>query len=97
MANKKPTMKEVKTVIDNMLIHMSYLDIGLKRLDSALSSYIEFNGNKDEWIKWVQEKAEQLQKEENESRTDKSGDSTGGTGDTETGKQASPKQNKKTK
>ena len=47
MANKKPTMKEVKTVIDNMLIHMSNLDIGLKRLESALSIYIEFNGNKD--------------------------------------------------
>ena len=47
MANKKPTMKEVKTVIDNILIHMSNLDKGLRGLDSALSSYIEFKKDRD--------------------------------------------------
>ena len=91
MANKKPTMKEVKTVIDNILIHMSNLDKGLRGLDSALSSYIEFKKDRDKWMKWLDNKTKQLEKEANESNSKKSGDSSGGTRTTKTRKQTSSK------
>ena len=91
MANKKPTMKEVKTVIDNILIHMSNLDKGLRGLDSALSSYIEFKKDRDKWMKWLDKKTKQLEKEANESNSKKSGDSSGGTRTTKTRKQTSSK------
>ena len=91
MANKKPTMKEVKTVIDNILIHMSNLEKGLRGIDSALSSYIEFKNDKDKWIKWIEERTKQLEKEANESGSKKSGDSSGGVGAAKTRKETSSK------
>ena len=91
MANKKPTMKEVKKVIDNILIHMSHLEKGLRGLDSALSSYIEFKKDRDKWMKWLDKKTKQLEKEANESNSKKSGDSSGGTRTTKTRKQTSSK------
>ena len=68
MSNKKPTMKEMKNVVSNILIHMSELHNNLRSLDGAVSSYIEFNGNKDKWVKWVEKKQKQLEKEDNESK-----------------------------
>ena len=94
MANKKPTMKEVKTVIDNILIHMSSLEKGLRGLDSALSSYIEFRGDKDKWIEWIEKRTKELEREANESKSNKSGDSSGGAGTGKTGDKASEKQDK---
>ena len=87
-------MKEVKTVIDNVLIHMSNLDKGLRGLDNALSSYIEFNGDKDKWIKWIEKRTKELEREANESKSNKSGDSSGGTGAGKTRDKASKKQDK---
>ena len=91
MPNKKPTMKEVKTVIDNILIHMSSLEKGLRGLDSALSSYIEFKKDRDKWLKWIEERTEKLKKEANESRSKESRNSSGGTGATKVGKQTPSK------
>ena len=51
MANKKkPTMMEMKTVINNILITLSQQNQNIQQLDAALSSYIDYKGDKENWI-----------------------------------------------
>ena len=51
MANKKkPTMMEMKTVINNILITLSQQNQNIQQLDAALSSYIDYKGDKEKWI-----------------------------------------------
>ena len=69
MAGKKPTMSEMKNVVSNMLIHMSELENGMRNLDAALSSYIEFNGNRDKWMKWIEDKKKEQKEKQNESKS----------------------------
>ena len=54
--NKKPTMMEVKNVINNMLMEMQRMQSSIYAIDSALASYVEFRKNTDEWNKWVDKK-----------------------------------------
>jgi|3_EtaG_2_1085321.scaffolds.fasta_scaffold378375_2 hypothetical protein len=54
--NKKPTMMEVKTAINNILVEMSHMSQTMRAIDSALASYVEFKGDEDKWRKWVQKK-----------------------------------------
>tara|TARA_R100000742_G_C4261404_1_gene79196 strand:- start:337 stop:564 length:228 start_codon:yes stop_codon:yes gene_type:complete len=42
-SGKKPTMKEVKNVINNVLIHMSDLNRHVQQLDGLLFKYIKYN------------------------------------------------------
>lgn len=60
MAKRKPTMKEVKIAIDNIIIHMSNMQRELSRMDSALASYVEFKGDEKQWPKWLEKKMEEL-------------------------------------
>ena len=60
MAKRKPTMKEVKTAIDNIIIHMSNMQREMTRLDSAVASYVEYKGDSKKWPKWLEKKMEKL-------------------------------------
>ena len=77
MANKrKPTIMEVKNAINNMIGFMTEMDRNIKHIDSALSNYIDFKGDKKDWLKWLEEK---INKEElNGSSPKESGESSGG-------------------
>ena len=48
MANKKPTMNQVKNVINNILYEIDTIHKGIMKLDGVLSSYIDFMDNKKE-------------------------------------------------
>ena len=54
--NKKPTMMEVKTAINNILVEMSHMSRTMRALDSALASYVEFKGDEKKWRKFVEKK-----------------------------------------
>ena len=54
--SKKPTLMEVKNVINNMLKFMTDMQIDIRKVDSALSSYIEYKGDKDGWMQSVRDK-----------------------------------------
>tara|TARA_Y100001973_G_C5186108_1_gene327929 strand:- start:1039 stop:1257 length:219 start_codon:yes stop_codon:yes gene_type:complete len=64
-SKKKPTMNEVRNVINNILIDLSHFRNAISRLDGVISSYIDFNGNKEEWVKFVESKIEKDKKEDN--------------------------------
>ena len=64
-SKKKPTMNEVRNVINNILIDLSHFRNAISRLDGVISSYIDFNGNKEEWVKFVENKIEKDKKEDN--------------------------------
>jgi len=51
--NKKPTMMEVKTAINNILMELSHISRTMRAIDSALGSYVEFKGDTNKWHKWV--------------------------------------------
>ena len=67
--SRKPTMKEVKIAIDNILGYMSDLQRGIQRIDSAFGSYIEFKKDKDKFNKWLTKEMEKL-RNENSERTE---------------------------
>lgn len=81
MKKKKPTMKEVKTVMDNALVHMSNQEQRIElnerkiaRLDSVMARYIEYNEHIEGFGKWLEEKV----KEESNGQSDKSSNDGGG-------------------
>ena len=103
--NFAPKIKEVFKLIEKDLASIKedigYLGQALTNLDGAFCSYIDFNGNSEEWKKDIMKKAEEIQKlnkskEKNidDSGSKKSGDSSRGTGTVKISKQASEKQNK---
>ena len=89
--NFAPKIKEVFKLIEKDLASIKedigYLGQALTNLDGAFCSYIDFNGNSEEWKKDIMKKAEEIQKlnkskEKNidDSGSKKSGDSSRGTG-----------------
>tara|TARA_R110002020_G_scaffold404431_1_gene614519 strand:- start:420 stop:653 length:234 start_codon:yes stop_codon:yes gene_type:complete len=63
---------EMKTVINNILITLSQQNQNIQQLDAALSSYIDYKGDKDKWIKSVNKN----KGDENGQNGTKSGNST---------------------
>ena len=103
--NFAPKIKEVFKLIEKDLASIKedigYLGQALTNLDGAFCSYIDFNGNSEEWKKDIMKKPEEIQKlnkskEKNidDSGSKKSGDSSRGTGTVKIRKPASEKQNK---
>jgi len=88
----KPTMNQVKEVINRLIYEINTIQEGIVKLDGALSSYVDFNGNKKEWIEFVNKKIKK--DKENESKSKKSGNSSGKNRSTETRKKASSKKSK---
>jgi len=84
MANKKPTIMEMKNVVTGILMEIEQIKQAINGLDIAFSRYIEYKGDKESFIT-------QMQKEANESRANESGDSSGRTGTSETRKETSSK------
>ena len=68
MKKSKPTNKEVKTVINNILIEMSYMQQNISGLDSALGSYISFKGDTDKWGKWLEKEKEKADAKSKQSK-----------------------------
>ena len=66
--HKKPTMKQLKTAIENILMHMSTMQKQLNQADSIIGSYIEYKGDKDDFTKWLQKKIEEVKSNDNSQK-----------------------------
>tara|TARA_Y100001963_G_C6423299_1_gene283702 strand:+ start:213 stop:458 length:246 start_codon:yes stop_codon:yes gene_type:complete len=77
MANKKkPTIMEVKNVINNVIHYMTELQSEINKTNAAFQSYVEFKGDKEKWIEAIKATSEKLNKgESNESNGTKPRDS----------------------
>tara|TARA_R100000742_G_C4266422_1_gene84516 strand:- start:353 stop:604 length:252 start_codon:yes stop_codon:yes gene_type:complete len=53
MKRKKPTIMEVKTAIDNILVEMDYMYNYIRNIDSSFAAYIDFNKDGDKFKKWL--------------------------------------------
>jgi len=57
MKEKKPTMKQVKTVVTNALLHMAEVQKHLQQIDGLLFNYITFKGDKEKFGKYLDKEA----------------------------------------
>ena len=55
--NKKPTMMEVKNVINNLIQETSELRKGVNQLDYILNYYIKFSKNEKEFTKFLEKES----------------------------------------
>ena len=67
--SRKPTMNEVKNVIDNMLIEISKMQSAILQLDSMLYGYLDYKKDTSKFKKWLSEQI----KEQNEREGEESG------------------------
>tara|TARA_Y100000401_G_C8269543_1_gene197629 strand:- start:148 stop:438 length:291 start_codon:yes stop_codon:yes gene_type:complete len=95
MSGKKPTMNQVKNVINNMLVELSSLRQAVVRLDSILLTYIEFKGDGTKWNEWLDKKIKEEESKENkdEPKSKKSGNSSRTNRNTKARKKAVAKSN----
>ena len=66
MTKKKPTKKDIETVISKLITHVQMMDEKLGALDSIFGLYLEWNKDKDKFNKFVEEKVKSYQNKENE-------------------------------
>ena len=57
---KKPTLNEIKTVVENTLRHMSFLQQRVDHLDKILGNYFKYKNDEKDFGKWIQD---QIKKE----------------------------------
>ena len=67
MAKKKPTKKEVETVISNIINHLKFLGEKLGALDSLFGLYLEWKKEKDTFNKFVEETVKKHQSTKSKS------------------------------
>tara|TARA_R100000458_G_scaffold28287_1_gene25847 strand:- start:1149 stop:1454 length:306 start_codon:yes stop_codon:yes gene_type:complete len=77
-ANNKPTMKEVSNAIGNLIQESYRMSDFLRRLDSTLAAYIEYNGDAPKFKEWLQNEIKKEEERNNESNSKDSGKSNGG-------------------
>ena len=68
---KKPTLKEMETVVASLIKESQMLRISLLKTQEVLSSYIEFNKDTDKFTKYVREKDGKENKRDSSKRSDK--------------------------
>jgi len=70
---RKPTMKEVKTAIGNLINENYRMGAFINKLDSTLAAYIEYKKDASDFKEWIKK---ELDKEaaKNESRQQNSGE-----------------------
>ena len=66
MVKKKPTKKDIETVISSLINHVRLLEEKLGALDSLFGLYLDWNNDKDKFNKFVEDKVKDYQKKENE-------------------------------
>ena len=56
--NKKPTMAEVKNVINNLIQRLTYTQNNVRELNYLFDTFVEFNSNTEQFEKFLKEKIE---------------------------------------
>tara|TARA_R100000458_G_C8050210_1_gene97670 strand:- start:187 stop:417 length:231 start_codon:yes stop_codon:yes gene_type:complete len=65
--NKKPTMNQVKNVVNNVITQLIVAQRGIKELDYLFNAFIEFNGDVEGFKKFLDDKVK-LDKEKREEK-----------------------------
>lgn len=50
---KKPTMKEMKNVVSNIIMEMNSINEYLYKIDTAVFSYIKYKGDDKKFLEWA--------------------------------------------
>ena len=66
MTKKKPTKKDIETVISKLITHVQMMDEKLGALDSIFGLYLEWKKETDKFNKFVETKIKERQEKENE-------------------------------
>jgi len=66
---KKPTNKEILRMIRTILQQMEYLTLQVFNGDKALDLYVEMKGDKEKFIKFLQDK--QKERDQDNKKTEK--------------------------
>jgi hypothetical protein len=72
----KPTIREMKDVINKILIEISYLRQDFNKLDHIVASLIEFKGDEKKFAEWLTKKLEDMKNESEKQEKSISGGST---------------------
>ena len=73
--DKKPTMKEVKIVINNILLELEKMQRAILQLDSIIYGYVDFREDTNDYKKWITQKAKEMDEERKANGSD-AGDNT---------------------
>ena len=66
MTKRKPSKKEIETVMSNMINHIQAVDEKLNALDSLFGLYLEWKKDKDTFNKFVEDRVKEYNNKENE-------------------------------
>ena len=75
MVRKKPTKKEIETVVSNLINHVKFLEQKLNAVDNLFGLYLEWRKEKDTFNKFVQDKVAKHNSKTLEDYNEKTGDS----------------------
>jgi hypothetical protein len=66
LKKKKPTAKQIETVISNIIQQLSYIEQKVNALDNLIGLYFEWKKDTDKFNKYVQGKVKELEKTKQE-------------------------------
>ena len=66
--NKKPTMMQVKNVVNNMLMEIEYLKQAVSNLDFIVNYYIKYNDDSDKFKTYVEKLSTKAKKEQDKNK-----------------------------
>jgi len=66
---KKPTMNEMKNVVNNVIREVGNIYRILKGIDTTLSQYVEFKNDKEVFTKYLEDKLKKAKEENGEPDT----------------------------
>ena len=61
MVKKKPTKKDIETVISNLIGHVRFIEEKLNALDSLFGLYLDWKKDNNKFNKFVESKVEEYQ------------------------------------
>ncbi len=61
--NKKPTMMQVKNVINNVLMELQQIKGAISNLDFITNYYIKYNKDEDKFKEFLEKQTKKLEKE----------------------------------
>ena len=64
--NKKPTMTQVKDVINTIINEMNHMQNAVNRIDTGFTYYLKFKEEEEKFSNWIQEEAKRQVEAQNE-------------------------------
>ena len=61
MKKKKPTAKQIETVISNIIQQLSYMEQKVNALDNLIGLYFQWKKDTDKFNKFVQKRLKEMQ------------------------------------